>query len=189
MNLSKNPLIKLQLRLSSALECYVTDKNIRALNFGTIHSRSKWNCATTNGAKVVKTSSSVAELSRSIHLSRVFLQSVKQWPERINKFSSRQEGKREKKKKKERMRKSTRHICRTVQSGSAGWKSVCFDTFGLPFVLIVYPICLLTRATTPSRRNECYSASRFVYIGRSSDFRCGFVCPQSFAVLHQRRLP
>lgn len=28
-----------------------------------------------------------------------------------------------------------------------------------------------------------------MYIGRSSDFRCGFVCPQSFAALHQRRQP
>lgn len=89
--------------------------------------------------------------------------------------------------KKEVKQKATRHICRQA----SGMNRACLFRWlrAAPFVLIVYPIYLLTRGTTPSLVAKRYSANHRVYIGRSSDFRCGFVCPQSFAALHQRRPP
>lgn len=61
-----------------------------------------------------------------------------------------------------------------------GEGSVCFDS--LHFVLIaVCPILRLNRCHDFVGVTSHRSETLFVYIGRSSDFRYGFVCPQSFA--------
>lgn len=109
-----------------------------------------------------------------------FCESWNSGPSELTSFRRQKSKKREK----ERMRKSARHICRTVKRqrrlGVCLFRylraAVCLNCLpNLPF----YPCCTTASlATNVIRRvGSC--------VGRSSDFRCGFVCPQSFAALHQ----
>lgn len=67
------------------------------------------------------------------------------------------------------------------------------ESFRALFVSIPSNVCLNCLPDLPFNPRRDSAAERmlfgYVYVGRSSDFRCGFVCPQSFAALHHRRLP